>query len=647
MVWVQDTGELRDVFARGARLRLAGYDSRDGRGERVILPGPAPMQKPLFTPDGERVVYSVIGEDAAYIVNWDGTGHRRLADGLAVAAWRDPEDSRDWIYLGRDGDEQRGGLTFPRLVRAPLDEIDAEEEVWSGGVIQMDSIQLSADGRRASGMLPWPHTGVAHLPQGGFERIGRGCWTGMSPDNSYLMWALDGPHRNLLMADTRGGDRWTINVSRAPGVGGHEVYHPRWSNHPRLMVMTGPYTIRSGGNNIRGGGPDVEVHIGRFSPDRRSIEEWVRVSDNEYANFFPDLWVDPAARPAEVPAGPEREPDETPEARWPAVRDRLVFLWRNREADNRVETPDGGHRERDPRPAGRARYGRHLEMDLRRGYFVEPEAGRDLAESARETGAFTFEAWLTPAGKPDRAATIWALGGEDMIGAALRVEEGKLGLRWRGEGRTGEPEFLALAGWEEGDAPRHLAVVLGGGRTTAYLDGTAAGESPLPPPHPSLWESEAIYFGGTGEAETNWPGLMEGVALHGRALAPEEVARQAADYRAEVEGRDAGRTVTVLAELTEASLVPSPEDIAPYERGLVLNEYRVLEVLEGELEEEEILAAHWVIMDGRTLKTARREIGGRYRLRLELYDNRPELEGERLSMDTENILLDTYYDIDS
>ncbi len=622
------------------------YDSRDGQGARILIPGPAPLHKPLITPCGQYVVFSDGEAGTVKIIDWQGSAQRELTSGLALAVWHDAPDNRTWVYVARKPSAARGNA-YEQVVRVALDEPTREEPVWDQAPAGRDNFQLSADGLRAAGMFPWPDCGIADLEAGTWERHGRGCWTAMAPDRSYRMWILDGAHRALTIVSPRDEQRWTVPLADAPGIRGYEVYHPRWSNHPRFMVITGPYKIRHGGNNIRGGGPDVEVHIGRFSPDRRSIESWVRVSDNEYANFFPDLWVDPAALPAEAPAEPEREPDQAPEVRWPAVRDRLVFLWRNRKADNRVATPDGGRRDRDPRPVDRARYGRHLEMDLRRGYFIEPEAGRDLVESAGETGAFTFEAWLTPAGKPDRAATIWALGGEDPAGAALRVEDGGLGLRWRGEGRTGEAEFLALAGWEETDAPRHLAVVLGEGRAAVYLNGALAGQSPLPPPHPSLWKSEAFYFGGTGEAETNWPGLMEGVALHGRALAPEEVARQAAAWRAGVKGRDGGRTVTVLAELTEASRIPSPEDIVPYERGLVLNEYRVLEVLEGELGEEEILAAHWVIMDGRTLETARREVGGRYRMRLELYDDRPELEGERLSMDTENILLDTYYDIDS
>ena len=40
-----------------------------------------------------------------------------------------------------------------------------------------------------------------------------------------------------------------MNISKAPGVNDYEVYHPRWSNDVRYMVMTGPYT--SGNKKIK------------------------------------------------------------------------------------------------------------------------------------------------------------------------------------------------------------------------------------------------------------------------------------------------------------------------------------------------------------------------------------------------------------
>jgi hypothetical protein len=52
-----------------------------------------------------------------------------------------------------------------------------------------------------------------------------------------------------------------------------------------------------------------------------------------------------------------------------------------------------------------------------------------------------------------------------------------------------------------------------------------------------------------------------------------------------------------------------------------------------------------VIEDGRVLKDAKREKGKTYRMVLERYDDHPELEGERLIMDSDEFKLPLYYEL--
>ncbi len=59
-----------------------------------------------------------------------------------------------------------------------------------------------------------------------------------------------------------------------------------------------------------------------------------------------------------------------------------------------------------------------------------------------------------------------------------------------------------------------------------------------------------------------------------------------------------------------------------------------------------ILVAHWAILGGESLASAERTVGELYELRLDSFDNRPELEGERLSMESDNLLLPMYYNIE-
>ena len=84
-----------------------------------------------------------------------------------------------------------------------------------------------------------------------------------------------------------------MNINGAPGIDGYEVYHPRWSNHPRIIVMTGPYKVGAGPNRIAAGGREVEIYVGRFNPNYTAIETWWRVTFNDRGDFFPDVWISP------------------------------------------------------------------------------------------------------------------------------------------------------------------------------------------------------------------------------------------------------------------------------------------------------------------------------------------------------------------
>ncbi len=302
LVWVQDVGDNRDVFCQGRHLRLMVLDSRRPGRERQLVAGTGNFSKPLLCSDGTRVVYTArdaAGRSFVWRVNWDGSGQQRITAGRALALWRDPASGREWLYFQKNpapGRPADSGVLF----RLALDSGAAPERVWPGKSIQLgqDSLQLSADGSRAAGLFPWPRAGVIGMNDGRIRIYDRGCWTALAPDNSYVFWVFQANHRRLSMVDTRSGRRWQVDVSSAPLVGGHEVYHPRWSNNRRYLAISGPYTIMHGGNAIRGGGAGIEILVGRFSSDLGGVEAWQRMTHNQRADFFPDLWIDPQPNPA-------------------------------------------------------------------------------------------------------------------------------------------------------------------------------------------------------------------------------------------------------------------------------------------------------------------------------------------------------------
>ena len=304
-VWGQQDGT--DPRLHGDQVTLMGFDSDDGRGERAILERRGSYVKPMITPRGDRVVYSTRptpGPPEVFVVNWDGTGLRKLADGFGMALWADPADGREWVYIGVDTD----GFTTNTVLRFPLDRPEQREPVWTQSTISMESLKLSRDGRYASGLVPWPKVGVIQLPNGRARILGRGCWPSLTDARGPLFWYFDGAHRNVTLVDVDSETRWMVNVNNAPGFDGAEVFHPRWTNHSRVLVISGPYN-QGGRNQARTGGPQVEIYLGRFSADYSKIEAWARVTKNDRGDSFPDAWIDvdrsPLPQRPPGPVGPE------------------------------------------------------------------------------------------------------------------------------------------------------------------------------------------------------------------------------------------------------------------------------------------------------------------------------------------------------
>ena len=162
---------------------------------------------------------------------------------------------------------------FATIWRFPIDEPEARTVAWNSAPVSIDNFQVSSDGRFAAGMYPWPEAGVADLHTKTLKKLGQGCWPALTTARGVLYWYFDGAHRNLTMVDVEAGGRWIVNVNNAPGFDGAESNHPRWTNHPRFMTLSGPYNL-GGPNQARAGGPQVEIWLGRFSEDFSRIEAW-------------------------------------------------------------------------------------------------------------------------------------------------------------------------------------------------------------------------------------------------------------------------------------------------------------------------------------------------------------------------------------
>ena len=302
LVWVESDG--KDPFALGTNLVLKGRESGDARGERTILAARGSYMKPMISPRGDRIVFSRghAGPNGPeiFMVDWDGSNLTSLGPGFAVSLWQNPADGSVWVYAGSGAAAAK--YDFPIVSRFPLDNPSAREIVWNKTAVSADTFQVSPDGRHAGGLFPWPEAGIAELPNGRLEKLGDGCWTALASVRGPLLWYFDGAHRNLTLVDVRTTRRWSVNINGVPGFGNDEVYHPRWSNHPRFLIMSGPYNL-GGDNQVRSGGTQTELHVGRFSEDYSRIEAWHRATSNSLAESYPDVWIDRAGSPYKTAAG--------------------------------------------------------------------------------------------------------------------------------------------------------------------------------------------------------------------------------------------------------------------------------------------------------------------------------------------------------
>jgi hypothetical protein len=284
IVWVQHDGA--DVHAQTGRLAIGGLDTEDGKSERLIVAEFGNYAKPLLTGAGDRVVFSSRRGNDMHVVNWDGTGRRRLGEGFALAIWTDPATRTEWLYAGRDRQDD----AYAKVVRFPIDQPERVEPVWSTSLVGEDSFDLAADGRSALAMFPWPRIGVADLPDGAWRQIGEGCWTGLARGPRPIAWWLDDEHKGLSVVDIGSPAKWRVALDTAPGFANAEVYHPRATADPQLLVLTGPFN-RGGWNQARAGGAQVEVYLARFDAEFKRIASWARVTSNGRGEGYPDVWL--------------------------------------------------------------------------------------------------------------------------------------------------------------------------------------------------------------------------------------------------------------------------------------------------------------------------------------------------------------------
>ena len=181
--------------------------------------------------------------------------------------------------------------TSRRCSRFPLDTPEKRELVWDTTLVSMEGFEVSPDGRHAGGMFPWPGAGIADLKNKTWRKFGEGCFTSMTRVRGPLFWYFDGAHRNVTMVDAEAGTKWMVNLNGAPGFDGAEVSHPRWTNHPRFLAITGLTTREATTSRVR---EENRPRCTSAASPRtfQTVEGWLRVTNNGGGDADPDVWID-------------------------------------------------------------------------------------------------------------------------------------------------------------------------------------------------------------------------------------------------------------------------------------------------------------------------------------------------------------------
>jgi hypothetical protein len=642
LVWVkQIEGGKADTFANKDSLELWGIDTRDGLGIRKILADMSNYSRPLVSPSGDHIVFTHKGTEergkskdkhfdpVVFRVDWDGTHLEKLAAGYATEVWRDPANSVEWVYITDLLPSDRATPTATRLERFKLLDPGERELVWDKTQLGTENIQLSRDGTRASALFPWPDAGVMNLTDQSHRKYQTGCWPSIAPDDSYLAWVFDGSHKNLQFFDREGeGDKWIVPIHTSPDVQGHEVYHPRWSNHRRFLTLSGPYTGDSIGKADPAG---VEILIGKFAADMRSVESWLTVTDDQSGDYFPDLWLrylEEKEPPSESPA-PAVAKKATPVTReWPVTHLPALFVWEDRNTPNLAG-------EDATRPVAieareRARFGPHFEMLVDGGRFdADPVSSKNIAAYlSGDRAPFTLEILATPSAADQDGVVIGTdhlqlkQRGSDWVFISDQPRHGRL---WIGQAEVG--------------VPHHLVIAFDGAEFTVFHNGKAVSQggkdlSTLE----MLAGRRGLTFG------SGWSGAIEAVSLVPGRLDESRIEASWDYLRRKINARQPIPRVRLRGKLLEMTADRPVEALDTYQRGLLGYLYSVEEVLEGSYEGDKVVVLHWTIMDRIPLQGFPRRPGETYELLLEPYQAHPELVSERQWNDLIEPL-DPYYDV--
>ena len=207
---------------------------------------------------------------------------------------------------------------------------------------------------------------------------------------------------------------------------------------------------------------------------------------------------------------------------------------------------------------------------------------------------------------------------------------------------------VKIPGTLQKDRPEHLFIDIQGKRLKLYSNGKLKKEISLKKNTLKSFDDIDLLLGNPSGAGTALNGALSHVAMYAGSHSSSDIARKAHMVTGDIEARKDIETIHLTGKLTEVSSVPAPDSLGAYRRALVVNRYTVDTIIKGKYSEKEILVAQWAVLDRMLLpETKEFQVGKNMEIKVEKFDQHPELEGERLMMDMFDPDLELYYQVDS
>ena len=619
LVWLEQADP-----AKSGR-QLFAYGSADGLGLRSVPDVTGDLARPLLTSDGESIVFTKLNARPGdgktvyapeiFIRPWAGGAAKSLCPGMAVDLWRDPSDNKEYVYAVEhllSGTTPR--LTGEKLLRFLPVTPQEKEIIWTATTLGTDQFQLSADGRRAAGLFPFPKAGIADLTNQTLTPLPAGAWPALAADNSYAAALLDGSRRRLRVFAPNLDPGWELTFMGASGWRDGGILHPRWTNDPAVLVCTGPYQEE---------GTAADLCLVRFRDDLRTIQQVARLTEGRRA-FSPDAWVEKGSFTlTALPQQPMVIPRPAPKP-WPITADSLCFAW-----ENHRRTAPLPQAPASLTPHGFAIWGRYHGMDPSGGWFeADPAMAAKISQDCAASSAWAMELILTERQTPPpvsvRLAALMLEDGREAF-ALYRVDR-KLVLRILLGGTPDKPARvhpvvltnLAI----ESDRPVHLALSLRNNRLACWLDGQMQKDFQLESSGLAAWGAGRLIFGDPQPYGSPWSGVMERIAIYSRALGDDEIRTAAETAGQFIETRT--RPTRHKVKATLAVLPALGETTVSNQAAVSL--WDVNQVFSGGMDIRRIAVLSWIRLQGRPLPSTFPAVGQSMDLILESGEDHPELE---------------------